>query len=130
MLFPDPGVRFTPEYICFDASGEIVESGLLADEPCFVAASRLAKSYAKYGGFMQLAIMGPEFNAVNDVLLAGAEPKNLVYAPIYVYLEEPTPAGDENARRVIDQNAAALLGPAARARKPAVAGNPWWRFWS
>src|SRR6266540_2237247 len=38
-------VQFSPEYVCFNGSGKVVETGRLADERCFAAASRLAQRY-------------------------------------------------------------------------------------
>jgi len=123
------GVQFPPEYVCFDASGKVIESGLLADEPCFAAASRLAERYADAPGFKRLALMSADVHAVNEALNKGSKPSDLVATPAFLFLEAPTTAGMANARRVIDQHIAAGPGPAAPATPKPVPAKPWWRFW-
>jgi hypothetical protein len=116
------GVQFSPEYVCFNASGAVVESGRLADEPCFATASRLAGKYAGTPGFGRLALMSADVDAVNNALHAGSKPEELVTGPAFVFLETVTPDGMENAQRVIAEHTAALP-------RPAPAKKPWWRFW-
>ena len=123
------GVQFSPEYVCFNASGEVIESGRLADEPCFAAASRLAQRYAGTPGFKRLALTSADADVINNALHEGSKPEDLVTAPAFLFLEAPTPAGMENARRVIAQYTAALQGPAAPATRESAPAKPWWRFW-
>src|SRR6266849_4272136 len=118
------GVQFSPEYVCFDASGKIVESGRLADESCFAAASRLAARYASAPGLRRLALMSADLRAVNEALNKGSKPEDLVTTPAFLFLEAPTAAGMENARRVIDRHMAA----AAAATPKSAPAKPWWRF--
>jgi hypothetical protein len=40
----DLGVGFSPEYLCFNASGDVIESGQLDEEPHYSAASALERS--------------------------------------------------------------------------------------
>lgn len=122
------GVRFSPDYVCFNAAGEVIESGPLADEPCFAAASRLAPRYAGAPGFGWLALMSSDVHAVNSALNAGSQPEDLVTAPAFVFLEPPTAAGMENAQRVISQRMAALAGPSTTAKPASAPRKPWWRF--
>ena len=114
------GVQFSPGYVCFDASGKVIESGRLGGEPCFAAASRLAKRYADAPGFKRLALMSADVHAVNEALNKGSKAADLVTTPAFLFLEAPTATGMENARRVIDQHMNAKPAPA----------KPWWRFWS
>jgi hypothetical protein len=138
------GARFSPDYFCFDAAGEIVESGRLADEPCFAAASRLAQQYVHSKGFGQLALMSSETLAVNDALNAGSRPEDLVLAPAARFVEQPTPAGMENVRRflagriqrAVDDEAAKkndAVEASQEKREPRIkltrTARPWWRFW-
>src|SRR5947209_567159 len=119
------GITFSPEYVCFNAAGEVVESGRLADEPCFAAASRLADQFSRTPGFVRLAVMSADVVAVNQALHAGSKPENLVMTPAFLFLEAPTPDGMENARRVIAQHTAALSGRgASAARESAPAEKP------
>ncbi len=102
------GVRFSPDYVCLNALGEVVESGHLANEPCFSAASQLAPRYAGTPGFRRLALLSADVNAVNNALHRGSKPEDLVTAPAFLFLETPTAGGMENARRVIAQYLAGL----------------------
>jgi hypothetical protein len=149
------GARFSPDYFCFDAAGEIVESGRLADEPCFAAASRLAQQYVHSKGFSQLALMSSETLTVNDALNAGSRPEHLVLAPATRFLEQPTPVGMENVRRFLAgriqcavEDEAAKKNDTTTAATPngkneieasqekrerriklTKTAKPWWRFW-
>jgi hypothetical protein len=121
------GVQFSLQYLCFDASGTIVESGDLADEPCFAAATRLAERYKGSPGFKRLAMMSADFHAVNNALNGGSKPEDLVTSPACLFLEAPTAAGMEAARQAIAQYLAAIpkSGKLARPER----AKPWWQFW-
>jgi hypothetical protein len=95
------GVRFSEGYFCFDRDGEVVESGRLADEPCFAAASRLAERYGRTPGFLHLAMTSADLNAVNQALHAGSQPAELTTSPAGLFLEAPTPAGVAKAQETI-----------------------------
>jgi Family of unknown function (DUF6348) len=123
------GVQFSPEYIWFNGSGEVAESGRMADEPCFVAASRLGERYAGAPGFKRLALMSADVHAVNNALHHGSKPEDLVTAPAALFLAAPTAAGMENARQVIAQHLAKVPKPSASARAKPASAKPWWRFW-
>lgn len=107
-LLAGVGVRFPPEYACFDANGDVIESGILAEEPSFAAAATLAPRFAGTPGFRQLALMSADVNAVNQALNAGSKPENLVMSPAFLFLDPPTPAGMEKAQREVRRR----LGPA------------------
>ncbi len=102
------GVRFSPDYVCFNASGDIIESGRLEDEPYFIAARALAKQHARSEGFQQLALMSADAHAINTALNKGSKAEDLVTAPVFLFLEAPTEAGMDKARRVIAQHTAAI----------------------
>lgn len=40
------GVSLAPDYLCFNAAGEVTESGQLAQQPYFVAAMDAARRYS------------------------------------------------------------------------------------
>jgi hypothetical protein len=146
------GVRFSPDYFCFNADGDVVESGPLREQPYFAAAMSLARRYANTPGFQRLAVMSADVDAVNKALNAGSKAENLVTSPAALFFEAATPAGQEKARKLIAQMAAAAdkedrakrseaarparpTRPAEPARpaspaKPATPAKPWWRFWS
>jgi len=125
------GVRFSPLYYCFNAAGDVIESGRLADEPCFTAAQRLFEHYGGAPGCKSLMLCSAEVNAINQSLNAGKEPEGLVGSPAFFFLEAPTPEGMEKAQRQIVDLVAPPLAE-GRAPKPASgaeASKPWWRFW-
>jgi hypothetical protein len=137
------GVRFSPDYLCFNAVGDVVESGLLREQPYFAAAMSLARRYANTPAFQRLAVMSADVNAVNKALNAGSKAENLVTSPAALFFEAATPAGMEKAGKLLAQMAAAAdkedkprkseaARPAKPTRppKPASPAKPWWRFWS
>jgi hypothetical protein len=114
------GLKFPSDYFCLNASGDIVESGRLEEQPFFVAATHVATEHARSKGFARFASMSADVLAVNDALHAGSKPENLVLAPPAIFLEAPTSAGMEKARQEIARRLAASRGAAPK---------PWWRFW-
>lgn len=135
------GVQQTPDYLCFNASGEVVESGFLTDEPCFAAALRLVDQYAGSPGCRLLAMMSADFVAVSKQLDAGADPHDLVIGSAFVFLEKPTPAGIANFQQAMASHAAVLRARAghdgespskkeASTQDAVSAKKPWWRFWT
>lgn len=119
------GVQFSPKYFCCNASGTVVESGKLADDPCFAAAAGLAERYKGSPGFKRLALLSADLNAVNNALNAGSKPEDLVTGPACLFLEAPTAAGIEAAHQAIAQYLPAIPS------KPAIrkAAKSWWQFW-
>src|SRR4051812_8989668 len=75
------GVQFSGDYLCFNALGDVIESGQLVDQPYFAAAMRMVPRYAKSPGFQRFALMSADVNSVNSALHAGSKPENLVTAP-------------------------------------------------
>ena len=116
VLLDGMGINFSPEYICFNGVGEIIESGSLAEQPYFTAASSSASRYTGTPGFERLALMAAEVNAVNELLNRGSKPENLTMATPALFMEPPTPAGIDRARQH-------LLRGLGKPKKP------WWRFW-
>lgn len=50
-LLDGMGIQFGSGYLCFNRVGEVIESGQLADQPYFAAASRLVPQYTRSPGF-------------------------------------------------------------------------------
>lgn len=71
------GLTFPPDYFCLNASGDIIESGLLEDEPFFVAAVRQATDRGRSKGFARFAAMSADVSAINSALHAGSKPEVL-----------------------------------------------------
>lgn len=111
------GVRFSPEYLCFNAEGECIESGQLAEEPYYTAALKAAAQQPPPAGLPHLAMMSADFGVVNSALNGGSNPKDLVTGPAALFMEYPTAAGMEKAQRILNER----LGPETK--------KPWWRFW-
>jgi hypothetical protein len=110
------GIKFPADYLCFNAAGDVIESGLLAEQPYFAAAMTIARSRPPRG-LPRLALMSSDVNAVNSALKAGSKPEDLVVGPPAMFMESPTPAGMDKARQAI------------RDRLATQAKKPWWRFW-
>jgi hypothetical protein len=124
------GVRFSSDYLCFNGAGEVVESGLLAEEPYFVAAMSLAQQYARFPGFPRFALMSADVNAVNSALKAGSKPENLVMAPAALFLEAATPEGIDKARQFLaGRTTSPSEAGSSERRELRPANKPWWRFW-
>lgn len=125
------GVQFGADYLCFNAAGEVIESGRLADQPYFAAAVRLAPQYARSPGFRRFVLMSADVNAVNSALHAGSKPENLVMGPAAFFLEAPTAAGMDKARRLLsEQTSAGSRAGRFGEREPVAAKKPWWQFWT
>jgi hypothetical protein len=120
------GIQFHPDYLCFNAGGDVTESGPLADEPYFAAASRLVGRFTQSPGFGRLALMSADVNAVNNALHAGSKPENLAMGPAALFLEAATPAGLEKARRVLSEHLSRRRPTTPSESAPE---KPWWRFW-
>lgn len=112
--------RFSNDYFWLDASGEVVESGKLQDEPYFVAATELVRR--KPSQWMgQLGAMSADVAAVNEALNRGSEPGNLETGPVVLFLANPNASAMEKAA---NQLIATLLKTPTPAPQ-----KPWWRFW-
>lgn len=109
------GVQFSPDYTCFNAAGNVVESGQLVEQLYFAAAIASASRYVGTPGFERLALMAAEVHAVNDLLNKGSKPENLATSAPVLFMEPPTPAGMERVRQYLSQDVDSA--------------KPWWRFW-
>jgi hypothetical protein len=123
------GVQFPADYLCFNGAGEVAESGLLADEPYYVAAAALARRYAGSPGFTKFAHMSADVAAINDALHAGSKPEDLAGGPAAFFTEPVTRAGMDKVQRLLAQRAAAGVASGPEVPRPAPTGKPWWRFW-
>lgn len=122
LCLADSGLKFPSEYFCLNGGGEIVETGLLAQEPSYAAAIVVGKENARTPGISRLVSMSAEVNSINAALHKGSKPENLVLGPPAIFLEDPTAEGLEKAREEIRRR----LPPAAPRKSP----RPWWRFWA
>jgi hypothetical protein len=97
----DLGVTPNPNYLCFNADGEIIESGLLTEEPYFIAAKAAAQRSPLPAGLPRLALMSADVHAVNDHLLGGANPADLITGPQAMFMEAPNPGAVEKAQDLL-----------------------------
>jgi hypothetical protein len=95
------GIQISPNFLSIDQRGRVVATGVLEQDPYFVAAKRFAEQNPTLAAIQAISQMSAEFNAVNNALLAGSKPENLVLSPAVVF-EATT-----NARST----------------------RPWWKFW-
>ena len=72
-------------------------------------------------------VMSAEVNSVNHMLNNGSQPENLELTPPALFLEAPTPAGIEKARKVLSDHLSARPGGREPHQKPKK--KPWWRAW-
>src|SRR5258708_21588042 len=98
------GIQFSQDFFCFNGAGRIVESGRLAEQPYFVAAASSVQKYSKTPGFVRLAFMSPDVQAVNNALKAGSKPENLVTATAAMFIEAATPERLGTARRILSDH--------------------------
>lgn len=123
------GVQFGPDYLCFNAAGEVIESGTLTDQPYYAAAVRLLPQYVRSPGFQLFALMSADVNTVNSMLNAGSKPENIAMGPAAFFLEAPTPAGMAKAQRLLSEHVSAGQRDGSSTRQPTTDKKPWWRFW-
>jgi hypothetical protein len=109
-------ISFSSDYTCFNAAGDAIESGRLAEQPYFAAATAAVGRYVGTPGFKRLALMAAEVHAVNELLNKGSRPEDLATSAPVLFMEPPTLAGMERVRQQLSQGV-------GRSKKP------WWRFW-
>jgi hypothetical protein len=121
------GVQFSPEYLCFNAAGDVVESGRLANDPYFTAASFLIERYGSTPGFQRLALMSADVSVVDQALKSGSKPEDLAIGPTCIFMEPPTAQGQAKAQTLISKK----LAKACDANTPVThqRAKPWWQFW-
>jgi hypothetical protein len=130
VLLEDLGIKLAPDYTCFNRSGEVIEAGLLAEQPYFVAAAAAAKRHPPPAGLPRFALMSSEVAAINQALSAGAKPEDLATEPPALFMEPPTPEGIAKAQQHIARQLSAQRASAGGPRtQVAPTRKPWWRFW-
>jgi hypothetical protein len=129
VLLDGMGIDFSPDYLRFDAAGEVVESGRLAEQPYFAAAMAAAPGAMRSPGFAEFAATSADFAAVNNALNAGSRPEDLACGPAALFREAPSPGGMEKVERLLAQRARDSAGQAPAAADPTGAKKPWWKVW-
>lgn len=135
LLLDGMGIAFSPEFVIFDSQGSVAESGLLAGQPDFAAATRLGPQYMGTAAFERLALSSGEVDAINQLLHKGEKPEDVILAPAFVFLEPISNAGLKRAQKVMDQYTSALTPqvegntPMAESAATLATRKPWWRFW-
>jgi hypothetical protein len=97
----DLGVKSDPGYLCFNADGEIIESGLLAEEPYFIAAMAAAQRSPLPAGLVRMALMSADVHAANEQFNAGSKAEDLITGPQALFMEAPNPGAVEKAQQVL-----------------------------
>ena len=123
------GIKFAPDYLCFNSAGEVIESGLLAEQPYFLAAMAAAKLHPPPAGLPRFAQMSADVSAVNSALNSGSKPENLVTWPPALFMELPTQVGIDKARQFLAKRASTGKSGRAGATGAAPQKKPWWRWW-
>ena len=123
------GITFSPDYYYFDSAGNVTESGRVAEEPYFLAATQAGTDSGFTKGFQRLALASADVNAVNDMMNKGVSAEGLFMSPSFLFADTPTNAGMAKAQRFISQQTAALQTKSrvdTAAEKPV---PPKWQFW-
>src|SRR5262245_7582530 len=87
VFLDDMGINFSSDYTCYNEDGDEIESGELNEQPYFAAAMRLVSRYNRTKGFLTLAVMSADVNAVNAALNAGAKPEDLSMGPAMLFVK-------------------------------------------
>jgi hypothetical protein len=87
------GIDFPPDYSYTTINGDEEGEALLADEPCYNAALRLAPRYRHTPAFEPLALSSAEVLTVNDALERGSRPEDLTICTSLVLIEAPESTG-------------------------------------
>jgi hypothetical protein len=117
------GITFTNDYFCFNANGEVIESGQLNEEPHFAYAMNNVKQYKGTEVFNKFALSSSDVNAINDALNSGSQPEDLLTSPSFLFMEAPTDSGFEKAQIFINNHMKSLQP------KIEIKQKPWWKFW-
>ena len=127
----DMGITFSPDYLCLDAEGNIVESGRLADDPSYTTARQLAPHYLDAKGYQNLVLSSADFRAVNQALWDGTKLPYLLVGPACLFIESPTEVGMQKAQKIITQHLQANWKLTPTDEKPLATktAKPWWQFW-
>jgi hypothetical protein len=128
VFLDDMGLEFSSEYFCFNGAGNVVEHGLLIENPFFKVAIKLAKKCPKSQFSPIFAVMSADVQVVNDALNAGASPKDLVLFPPCLFIEPPTSEGAQKAQKYISLKMSYRhLKKVSTESKP-IKNKPWWKF--
>lgn len=105
------GIRFSDEYLCFDASGRTIEQGRLSQHPVYVTALERLRSTPR--ALSTLSMTSSEVQTVSKRLHKGLRPWELVTAPTVLFVEAPTEAGLAVARATLDNAVREIQGRAS-----------------
>ena len=128
VFLDDMGVEFPSDYFCFNGAGNVVEHGVLIDNPFFKVAIRLAKECPKSHFSPIFAVMSADVQVVNDALNAGASPKDLVLFPPCLFIESLTSEGFQKAQKYISLKMSYKHLKKVPAESTAIKKKPWWKF--
>lgn len=124
VLLDDLGVKSTEEYICLNGAGEAIESGRLERQPHFAAALAVARRHPPPPGLRRFALMSADVSAVDSAIRKGSRLEDLAMGPAALFMEQPSEAGLEKARRRLRKKLSrhsASPGASRRARPSATA---------
>jgi hypothetical protein len=128
LILQEMDVELSNDYILFAADGSEREAGALRDKQAYRVAEDYAKEFAAHPSFRAIARTSPEYDAVNQALQAGSDPKDLVMGPVAMFAEPPTAAGVEAVQRRVTELARQAAGmTASDDHQPQ--NRPWWKFW-
>ncbi|MES2463890.1 MAG: DUF6348 family protein [Armatimonadota bacterium] len=121
-------ITFAPDYFWLDAEGNVTESGQLAEEPYFIAATNLGVQSGGTPGFKRLALTSADVHAVNDMYNKGTSAEGARLAPPLLFTEPPTEAGMAKALQFLKDQSAARQTKNRPATEDTTKA-PRWQFW-
>ena len=120
------GIQFSAKYFWVNGNGDVVKTGLFADEPHFVAAMEMARRNVGAPGFLHLSLMSADVQAINNALNGGSKPENLQMLPALFFTEQPTPEG---MARATELQTTVVSKPEAVTIAADDVAKPWWKVW-
>ena len=114
-------ITFTNNYYCFDAKGEICDSGHLGDQPVFVHAFEVVRQHNESHAFNLMAQLSSEVKSINEKTRAGLETENLTTSPACICMTDMPEYRKVQLQRSIERE--------HQGKKYNKSDKPWWKFW-
>lgn len=121
------GIQFAEDYIVFDEEGEAVGRARLAENSYYQVAVSMIGGATK-PAVRRLGLSSSEVVAVNELLLSGSSPGDLIISPPAVYRGTPTEEGIDRASYYIE-NLMRSETISGEGEADGRSERPWWRFW-
>jgi hypothetical protein len=125
-------VKFSDEYVSFDADGQIESRGRLSAESWYQSALKVDRRYVTHPAFKSFAIASAEFMAVGELLQRGSKPSNILTSPAFFLPSNPSEHCRAAAEVIMQQETldhSERVKQTPREAPHTKANRPWWKFW-